>query len=97
MGIGKDQGEEEGEGEVGGGGRKGNVLASHCWVSFIEVFDGFFGVGHVFLGFPGSFFLQKSLPFDKELTLLLLKLEQSWTLHIGCLGDVWVHLPSWDR
>ena len=27
----------------------------------------------------------------------VLKLEQSQTLHIGCLGDVWMHLPSWDR
>ena len=46
--------------------------SSRHWVSFIEVFDGFFGVVHVFLGFPGSFFLRKSLPFDKEFTLPLL-------------------------
>ena len=45
---------------------------SRRWVSFIEVFDGFSGVVHVFLGFPGSFFLRKSLPFDKEITLPLL-------------------------
>ena len=41
-------------------------------VSFIEVLDGFFGVVHVLLRFPGSFFLRKSLPFDKEFTFPLL-------------------------
>ena len=47
-------------------------LTSRRWVSFIEVFDGFFGIVHVFLGFPGSFFLWKSFPFDEELALSLL-------------------------
>ena len=37
---------------------------SRRWVSFIEVLDGFFGVVHVLLGFPGSFFLWESFPFD---------------------------------
>ena len=46
--------------------------SSRRWVSFIEVLDGFFGVVHVLLGFPGSLFLRKSFPFDKEITFPLL-------------------------